>query len=378
VRDSTNPEVGRTVPTEALRDAASADVVERVWQRLDAEIEPRARIVRSRPAMSWALAASVATFALGVAVGREGFLASQSAELATRAEPRVQNVAAGQPEVNDELRPDEGNTQPTDPRESVTERSRREASEERNGGWAAPAKGLVADALLSDEEAVPGEPLVLPAPAIVAEPAATAANPPSWQRLANSGEYEAALFELGQDGGFETALLASNAEQLMLLADVARATGQTQRALAALRRIVSEFRGEPVAPLAAYSLGNLLEKSGDARGAAQAFAVYRALSPEGDFAEDALVRQLRSAVERDDRDYAKQLAAQYQVDFPEGRRGEEVSRWVDELAARALASGADAGVPAGDGPQAEAPVDTTDDGAERSAPSDGPADSPEE
>jgi tetratricopeptide (TPR) repeat protein len=158
--------------------------------------------------------------------------------------------------------------------------------------------------------------------------------PPSWQRLANSGEYEAALFELGQQGGFEAALLAANAEQLMLLADVARATGQTQRALAAFRRVVSEFRSEPVAPLAAYSLGSLLQKAGDSRAAAQAFAVYRTLSPEGDFAEDALVRQLRSAVERDDRDYAEQLAAQYRMDFPEGRRGEEVDHWLDELALR--------------------------------------------
>jgi tetratricopeptide (TPR) repeat protein len=152
--------------------------------------------------------------------------------------------------------------------------------------------------------------------------------------LANAGEYEAALFELGQQGGFEAALLSANAEQLMLLADVARATGQTQRALAAFRRVVSEFRNEPVAPLAAYSLGSLLQKAGDASGAAQAFAVYRALSPEGDFAEDALVRQLRSAVERDDREYAEQLAAQYRVDFPEGRRGEEVDHWLDELLAR--------------------------------------------
>lgn len=117
----------------------------------------------------------------------------------------------------------------------------------------------------------------------------------------------------------------------MLLADVARATGQTQRALAALRRIVSEFRSEPVAPLAAYSLGNLLERSGDARGAAKAFAVYRALSPEGDFSEDALVRQLQSAVERGDRDHAEQLLAQYQAGFPDGRRGEEVERWMEAL-----------------------------------------------
>jgi hypothetical protein len=98
--------------------------------------------------------------------------------------------------------------------------------------------------------------------------------------------------------------------------------------------VVSEFRSEPVASLAAYSLGSLLQKAGDASGAAEAFAVYRVLSPEGDFAEDALVRQLRSAVERNDREYAEQLAAQYRLDFPEGRRTEEVDHWLEELGAR--------------------------------------------
>jgi TolA-binding protein len=184
----------------------------------------------------------------------------------------------------------------------------------------------------------------------------TVATPPSWQRFANSGEYEAALFELGQGGGFEAVLLDSNAEQLMLLADVARATGQTQRALAALRRIVTEFRGEPVAPLAAYSLGNLLEKSGDTRGAAQAFSVYRALSPEGDFAEDALVRQLRTAVERGDRDHAEQLAAQYRAGFPEGRRGEDVEEWLAELDARELAGDAGETTPAETPAEADHPA----------------------
>ncbi len=63
---------------------------------------------------------------------------------------------------------------------------------------------------------------------------------PSWHNLANKGEYEAALVEIAQAGGYERVLATSNPEQLMLLSDVARATGQQQRALAALRRIVNE------------------------------------------------------------------------------------------------------------------------------------------
>ena len=117
----------------------------------------------------------------------------------------------------------------------------------------------------------------------------------------------------------------------MLLSDVARATGQQQRALAALRRIVSEHASDPVAPLAALNMGNLLDKMGDGAGATQAFAVYRALSPKGDFAEDALVRQIRSAVSAGQQDLARRLVRQYETDFPEGRRADEVARWAEQI-----------------------------------------------
>ncbi len=189
-----------------------------------------------------------------------------------------------------------------------------------------------------------------------AAPSAVEATPevpaelPTWQRLANGGEYEAALFDLAQAGGFESVLVSSNAEQLMLLADIARATGQRQRAITALRRVVSEFPSEPVAPLAAWSLGRALEKAGDNEGANAAFAAYRSLSPQGDFAEDALVRQLRTAVQRREREVAQELAAQYSTDFPQGRRRDEVARWMGMLGASAETADADAGVPEVDFP----------------------------
>lgn len=155
--------------------------------------------------------------------------------------------------------------------------------------------------------------------------------PPPWQKLANNGDYEAALVEITQSGGFERILADATAEQLMLLSDVARATGQQQRALAALRRIVGEYAADPVAPLAALNLGNLLEKMGDGAGATEAFAIYRSLSPRGDFAEDALVRQISSAVSAGQQELARNLVAQYESDFPDGRRADEVARWSEQL-----------------------------------------------
>jgi len=175
---------------------------------------------------------------------------------------------------------------------------------------------------------------VLTAPAHTDVAAAITVSPaaaPDWQRLAYDGDYEGALVEITGSGGFERILQTASAEQLMLLSDVARGTGQQQRALAALRRIVSEHASDPVAPLAALNMGNLLDKMGDGAGATRAFAVYRALSPKGDFAEDALVRQIRSAVGAGQQDLARRLVRQYEVDFPEGRQADEVARWVEQI-----------------------------------------------
>jgi TolA-binding protein len=156
----------------------------------------------------------------------------------------------------------------------------------------------------------------------------------AWQKQANRGEYDAAQEEIERAGGFERILESASAEQLLLLSETARATGQQQRALAALRRIVSEHLSDPVAPLAALNMGNLLNKMGDGAGATRAFAVYRTLSPQGDFAEDALVGQIRSAVSAGQPDLAQRLVRQYEADFPEGRRADEVARWAEQIPTR--------------------------------------------
>lgn len=165
---------------------------------------------------------------------------------------------------------------------------------------------------------------------------------PTWQNLANKGEYEAALVEIAQAGGYERVLASASPEQLMLLSDVARATGQQQRALSALKRIVEQHTNDPVAPLAALNMGNLLDKMGDGAGATKAFARYRALSPKGEFAEDALVRQLRSAVKAGQQALARKLVHQYEADFPDGRSAGEVAQLADQLPE--ISVQADAGV----------------------------------
>jgi tetratricopeptide (TPR) repeat protein len=188
----------------------------------------------------------------------------------------------------------------------------------------------------------------------VVAPAPVVAITQQWQIFAQQGEYDASLASLEANGGFEGAIDQATADQLMLLVDVARVTGHRELAVEALRRVISQHGSDPLAPLAAWTLGNLLDKAGDHEGAADAFAAYRTLSPQGDFAEDALAREIRMAVERRDESLAKGLAAQYEQAFPNGRRAQEIREQLAEL--RSPGAGAriaDAGAP--DSPENDSP-----------------------
>jgi hypothetical protein len=169
------------------------------------------------------------------------------------------------------------------------------------------------------------EPEVPTVEAIVQEPEPIASpveeeTTPLWQRLADEGYYPGSLAAIDQEGGFDTVLGQASAEQLMLLADVARGTGQRDRAILALRQVLGQHGSDPNAPVAAWTLGNELSKAGDAMGAAEAFALYRALSPNGDFAEDALAREFEVAIGQGNVEHARRLAEQYAKDFPDGPR----------------------------------------------------------
>jgi hypothetical protein len=330
---------GRRFPTigpSDLREVASSAQVDRVWNRLEASLDEKPTQRSLRSGWSWGITMAAVTFASGIWIGRQSADPVSLSDAQLSAEPPR---AAGSPHSAPlVVRPArEAEAEPVVPK-AIAPRSRRRV---RGPVLPTATSGPDASDLLSPELVGPE----LVSPELVPAVPEQAAAPPKWQLLANSGEYEAAAFELEQAGGFEEVLAVSSPEQLMLLQDVARATGQRQRAVTALRRVIAEFPSDPVAPLAAWSLGNLLDGAGDKRGANEAYVAYGALSPEGDFAEDALVRQLRSAVQRRDRAKVAELSAQYERDFPEGGRRDEVDRWVAVLQATDVAEDADAGAP---------------------------------
>ena len=292
------PEIG----SESLLDNATEVRVDRIWERLEGDLflpEPLPRL------RGWLVpVGGMALFVLGFAFGTQNADIPAPVTATLSAEPAASLPALAVPQ-NSALAP-------------------RRPNKLRSPVVAPPAQ--VAEPIAVnriDEEAAP-EPVSVETPAI-------------WQELADRGNYEGALQSLEQSSRFENAVSMASPEQLMLLVDVARAVGQHSRGVLALRRIVSEHSADPNAPLAAWMLGNMLDKSGDRDGAAKAFAAYRTLSPSGDFAEDAMAREIEVAIEQGDFGRARAMADRYASQFSTSDR---LARIRAQLA---LVTAADAG-----------------------------------
>lgn len=293
-----------------LKNAGAQAAVERIWQRLENEA-PLARY--SRAPRVWALALASVTFAAGLWLGmqlngHEVPSAQVAAEPATRLWPVSGAV-----------------------KESAAI-PRGEPAAARRGAKRAAASGVSKTTRLaplgSEQAEVP-----LPSPGPTASAVANASGglgSPEWMRLANLGDYVSALRAVEEEGGFDQLLATATADRLMASVDVARATGQKGRALQALRKVLGQFSGSPEAPLAAWTLGNMLEQVGDPVGAAAAFAQYQRLSPQGDFAEDAVVRQLEALITKGQADEARRLAKSYEAEFPESLRLRELGEQLQQ------------------------------------------------
>lgn len=300
------------------RDQGQSARIERVWGRLQGSLRLARRRRGQRSLVAFGAAAAV--FGLGVLLGRQTVeIPREPVELVAeriRREPPL-------PEQKQEAleRPGRPSAAPTPgPRRMSPRRGRVELRRD------AP------DATVQSE---PVEPVV-EAPS---RPLLPVVEIPGWLVLADRGEYAAAFQAVDQSGGFDAVLTQCNAEELMTLADVARAAGQQGRAIQALRRVVQVHPEDPNAPVAAMMLGNLLHRAGDVVGAAEAYALNRSLSPQGDFAEDALAREFEVALEAADRERARALAMQYEREFPQGRRLGEIREQLDRAEREPFAGG---------------------------------------
>jgi hypothetical protein len=301
---------GRRLPViarAALRDYSASDRLPVVWRRLKSDLAARAPSAR-RSLLAWVWAPALATviFGSGVFVGARfirpqalpGLQAEPAAPAARPAGPALAQSAA-EPEA---LAP--------------------QVKALRGHGHRAVSSGAATSEPLSF---APSE----SAPYVASLPVPV----PEWQRLVEVGDFSGARRALDQQGGFDVAMAHASPSELMSLVDVARASGERGQATRALRQIVSHPEA-PEAPLAAWTLGNLLDQAGDGPGAAQAFALYRRLSPTGDFAEDAAARQVDVALAEGNAELVTQLVEDYARDFPHGRRLSEFRRAASSLASR--------------------------------------------
>jgi hypothetical protein len=316
------------IPQDLLRDHGASARVDRVWSRLEKDAEG----VKARPrrfeSHRGTLSLAAVTFVAGIFLGTHFTARSEAPIASLEAEP----VA---PRLPGESAPRAAAAQPLPGAAPEVARPSRHAAPVHRPSSASSSAIPVASA---EPESEPS-----PQVAAVAE----------WPRLAEEGQYQKALASLEASGGFDAALEAASADQLMSLVDIARGTGQRDRAVSALRRVVSEHASDPSASVAAWMLANELAKSHDLAGAERAFATYRALSPGGDFAEDALARQVDMAAEQGSLERAKKLAGQYLKEFPDGPRSADIQaqleRWsraaIPEAEPALLLPAADAGAP---------------------------------
>ena len=301
------------IPQAALRDYDESEQAAAIWRRLKPELRALAPRERRSP-LSWAWVPALATvlFGSGVFVGAR-FVRPQALPF-VQAEPRSQAAPATGPVAPQNAAEPEA----TAPQVKAHTRARRSVTA--SGASAAEPLGYVAQESSS---------YVMAAPAPAAE----------WQRLVEIGDFPGARRALDRQGGFDVAMSHASPSELMSLVDIARASGERGQATSALRQVLAH-PDAPEAPLAAWTLGNLLDQAGDQPGAAQAFALYRRLSPAGDFAEDAAARQVDVALAAGNVELVTQLVEEYARDFPHGRRLGEFRRAERALVTRDADAGA--------------------------------------
>jgi hypothetical protein len=325
------------IDAASLRDHGESEQLDRVWARLQNEIETSGAAPK-RTALWWAPATAVVVFGLGVFVGARW----------VRSEPVV--AAPMSPEPAGVAEPG-----PAPERSPVV-------AEPQHTPDKAPKRRPILPTPVPEAETMEE---AAPAPVLAPPPApAPSSGPPEWQRLGNLGEYGAAWKALDREGGFDVAFAKATPEQLLALNDIARWNNQRGRAIQALRRILDQYPGSEFAPIAAFTLGNMLDAAGDRKGANEAFAMYRRLSPKGEFAEDTLARQIDAAIERGDLPLARKLADQYATDFPSGRRLGEIKKQLARLSGKE---------PAGSASDPATPSDPEEGPSEESADEESPA-----
>ena len=148
-----------------------------------------------------------------------------------------------------------------------------------------------------------------------------------WRARAGRGDFAGAYRVLGP-GGLRASASGADAEELLLLADVARRSGHPAEAMPLYRRLLERSPDDVRAPVAAFSLGRLqLDRSPDA--AADSFAFVRGHRAGSALAEDATALEASAASRAGRVERAERVARIYLERFPDGRRADSMRRLLE-------------------------------------------------
>ena len=154
-------------------------------------------------------------------------------------------------------------------------------------------------------------------PAALPPPASTRWGA-DWRTLARRGDFTSA-YRIVHDKARSAAL--TEMDDLLLAADVARGAGHAAEAMPFLGRALALRSGDSRSAVAAFTLGRVRQTDlDDPAGAAEAFALVRAIAPRGPLAEDALAREVESRFHSGDKTRARTLAEEYVKTWPSGAR----------------------------------------------------------
>ncbi len=310
---------------QLLRQLKSYDddpSVDRVWRRLaHSSVASGTGAPRTRAMRTLGSAALVCAGAL-MGILFERTTGGSDPSFVVSSETWTRRAPSAAVESDAQARPSNGTDREV-PRAVPKQKETRQADRRRSAIAVGRIGGVAPNTVTAESERVEG---------MVTEPIVAVPVKMEWMLLAERGDFSGAFQQLDQSGGFDQALLSAGPDELMTLADVARAVSRQGRAIQALRIVLDQYRDNENAPLAAMMLGNLLSRAGDSTGAAEAFALNRSLSPGGDFAEDALVREFDMAITAMDLPEAERLRAQYEREYPDGRHQEALRADLDRLA----------------------------------------------
>ena len=153
--------------------------------------------------------------------------------------------------------------------------------------------------------------------------------PRRWRELADAGDYREAWRAL-DEVGMSREVRASDPEELLSLADVARRSGHAARAEEPLTELLRRFPDDPAAALGAFTLGRLrADQLGRPADAAEAFERALRSSLPSTLVPDALARLALARRDAGQPERARADAARYLERFPSGPRAAEMRAIVD-------------------------------------------------